>query len=199
MAGYDHYSKPVTTDGVVASSTGFANFETNLLIDTQDSGALPSRGTRFNSTLGYSIRNHSYPYLNSRYSKFVPVGAGVSLIMVGEGENSFGRKLPYYEQFTSGGFPAPLPAYRWQEFHANTLALGGGGFAVSLPRFGLSRKPALAVWHEIGRMDLGSTGWQTHQSTSVGLFGTTPLGPLGLVLSADEKARLRLRFVSGRF
>src|SRR6201999_2838792 len=37
-AGYDHYSQTVVRDGVTASSTAFANLETRLVFDTQNSG-----------------------------------------------------------------------------------------------------------------------------------------------------------------
>lgn len=197
--GYDRYSKPLTTDGVSATSTGFLNAETNLLIDTQDSGALPTRGTRLDATLGYSVRNHSYPYLKTTFSKFVPIRSGMSLFTVGHEASSLGRKLSYYDQFAGEGL-AGLQAYRLQEFHANTLAVAGGGLEISLPApRALSWKPRIAAWHNVGRLDLGSQGWQTHQSTSVGLFGSSPLGPAGLVLSISEEGDARFRFVFGRF
>jgi NTE family protein len=197
MGGYDYFSKTVVTDGVTASSTGFANLESLFLLDRQDSGVLPSRGTRLTGTLGYSFRNYSFPYFDAQFSKFIPLKKGISAFALGRGATSFGRKLPYYDQFTAGGL-ADLSAFRYQEFHANTLATGGGGIYFTMPKV-YEFRTLLAFWDEAGRFDLGSAGWQTHNSANTGLFLKTPLGPTGLVLSFDEDGRARLRFVFGRF
>lgn len=197
MGGYDHFSETVVTDGVTASSTAFANLETLFLYDRQDSGVLPSRGTRLTGALGYSVRNYSYPYFDAQFSKFVPLKRGISAIVLGRGATSFGRKLPYYDQFTAGGV-ADLSAFRYEEFHANTLATGGGGIYFTMPKV-YELRTMLTFWDEVGRFDLGSQGWRTHNSANAGLFLKTPLGPTGLVLSFDENGRARLRFVFGRF
>jgi NTE family protein len=198
-AGYDHYSRTVTEDGITASSTGFANVETKLLIDSQDSGVLPSTGTRLSASLGYSFRDHSYPYVDGQFSRFLPVRKGVGLFALGRGASSFGRNLSYYDRFTAGGL-ADLSAFRLQEFHANTLATGGGGGYFAIPKWGTSSvTPVVAAWHEVGRFDLGSRGWETHQSGSIGVFLKTPLGPTGLILSVNEDRKARARFVFGRF
>lgn len=198
-AGYDRVSKPITIDGVSSHNTGFANPETTLLIDTQDAGILPTRGTRVSGALGYSVRDHSYPYLDTSFSHFLSLRSGTGLFAVGHGATSFGRNVGYYDQFTAGGFAA-LSAYRLQEFHANTMAIGGGGAYSTIPKFEIAGwKPVLAAWYEAGRFDQGAAGWSTHQSGSVGVFGGTPLGPAGLALSADENGKLRVRLVFGGF
>jgi len=63
----------------------------------------------------------------------------------------------------------------------------------------VSFRPYLAGWYEGARMDLGSQGWQTHQSTSVGILMPTPLGLTGLILAFDERGAVRLRFSLGSF
>jgi NTE family protein len=197
--GYDRASKPVTANGITSDSTGFANPETTFLLDTQDSGVLPSRGTRVSGAAGYSVRAHSFPYFTARVSHFAALRPGTGVFAIGRGATSFGRSLGYYDQFTAGGF-TDLSAFRLQEFHANTLALAGGGIYQVFPKLRISGwKPVLAAWYEAGRTDQGSAGWSTHQSSSIGIFGSTPLGPAGVALSADENGRLRTSFVFGRF
>ncbi len=199
-AGYDRVNKPVAVDGVVAGSEGFANLETSLLIDKQDSTVQATHGERFSGTFGYSVRDHSYPYLKTSYRRTVPLTrSGLTGFFLANGDTSFGRKLSYYEQYTSGGF-ANLDAYRLQEFHANTLGVAGGGAFLPVPKVRLgSWKPIVAAWYQAGRFDQGGKGWQTHQSSSIGFFGASPLAPAGIVLSVSENGDLRFRFVFGRF
>jgi NTE family protein len=200
-AGYDSYNQRVVTDGVVSANTGFANLETRLLVDTQDSGVLPHRGTRSSVVAGYSFRNSSYPYFDGGFSHFIALSdakdRAISAFILGRGATSFGKKLPYFDQFTSGGL-SDLAAFRYQEFHANTLVTGGGGAYYTLPGW-KDFKPILALWDEAGRYDFGSQGWQTHNSASGGVFLPTPLGPAGAIISFTEDGAARFRFVFGRF
>ena len=199
-AGYDRVNKPISVDGIRASSQGFVNLETSLLVDKQDNTVLATHGLRFSGTLGYSVRTQSYPSLQTSYRRTIPLHkSGLTGFVVANADSSFGRKLDYYEQYTAGGF-ASLDAYRVQEFHANTLGDLGGGVYLPVPGVKLgSWKPIVALSHAVGRFDLGSHGWQTHQSSSIGLFGSSPLAPVGVVLSVSEDGRLRFRFVFGRF
>ena len=197
QAGYDSYSKPIVVDGVPAFSHGFANPEVAWIYNTQDSGGLPYRGTRLEGSAGYSFRNASFPYLRSELSSFQPVSKRVSGFALGNVASSFGNKLNLFEQFTAGG-AGQLSAFRYQEFHANTLFTGGGGLIIHGPSVrSLSVYPGLAVWYEAGRLDLGSLGWATHQSTSTGIFFPTPIGAAGLGVSFDESGRARFRLSLG--
>jgi NTE family protein len=193
QAGYDSYSNSITVDGVPANSHGFANPEVTWLYNTQDSGELPSRGTRIEGSAGYSFRNTSFPYLRGDLSRFQALSRRVSLFGVSSYGSSFGEKLNFYEQFTAGG-AGQLTAFRYQEFHTNTMVTGGAGVLVRGPSLrSLSFYPSFVAWYEAGRLDLGSQGWQTHQSTSSGIFFPTPLGAVGFAISFDEKGKARFR------
>jgi NTE family protein len=199
IGGYDRYESRVDLDGVVARSSPFVNPEVVGVFNNQDSGSLPSRGLRINASAGYSFRDSPYPYLRWDFSRFYRLPKSFSAFVLGQGGTSFGTKLSYYDQFTAGGF-GQLGAYRYQEFHANTLVLGGGGALYRIPRFERTQwRPAIAAWYEAGRFDEGSLGWSTHQSTSIGTFVSTPLGVTGLTVSLDEDGRARLRFSVGVF
>ena len=199
QGGLDKYSSPAPVDNVAAGATPFINPETSLIVNTQDSGELPTRGTRVNASAGWSFREHSFPYLQGDFDSFQPIGKSASLFELGTLGSSFGRKLTFYDQFTAGGLTT-LDAYRYQAFHANTMVITGAGMIYrGWNPSGSSSRPYLASWYEAGRLDLGSQGWRTAQSTSLGVLVPTPVGLTGLTLSFDERGRARVRFSVGSF
>jgi hypothetical protein len=197
-AGYDSYSSAPSVDGVKAESGGFASPEVRWIFDSQDSGGLPTHGTLVEGAIGYTFRNTPYPYFQQHFNTFHPMANKFSAFAFGQQDTSFGRKLDYFEQFTGGG-EGQLGAFRYQEFHANTMVTGGAGISIhapSVPR--ISVYPGLALWYEAGRFDLGSQGWRTHQSVSSGILFPTPLGSAGLTMSFDEAGKARFRLMLGR-
>jgi len=199
QAGYDRYSEPQSSKNIEAKRTAFVNSEVVGILNTQDSGELPSRGTRLNGSLGWSARNGSFPYLTSDFDHFHALKRTVSAFAFGNGASAFGRRLAFYDQFPVGGLTR-LDAYRHQEFRANsTLALGGGLIYRGMNPNGAAFRPFLAAWHEVARLDLSQQGWQTRQSTSAGIFAPTPLGATGLILSFDERGNSRFRLSLGSF
>jgi hypothetical protein len=122
-----------------------------------------------------------------------------SLFVASEQASTIGKEVSFYDQFTYGGIDQ-LEAYRYQEFHANTLfsARGGAFFRPWKARL-WSMEPQLAGWYEVARLDLGISGWQTHQSTSVGAFVASPIGTLRVALSFSERGKVRPRLSIGRF
>ena len=199
QTGYDSYTTSRIVDGVRAVSGGFATPELRWIYDSQDSGALPTHGTRTEGSVGYTARNNSYPFLQNDFSTFYPQGHKITLFGVSQLGTSFGKKLDYFEQYTAGGIRS-LDAFRYQEFHANTMVTAGSGAIFHGPSVtALSVPTALAVWYEAGRFDLGSSGWQTHQSTSTGIFFPTPLGAAGFTISFNEAGKARFRLMLGNF
>jgi NTE family protein len=197
--GYESYSRNLTLDKLTANDTAFVDPEVNLLYNTQDSGGFPSRGTRLTGAMGYSLREHSYPYLRINANYFRKLSEPVSLFALGSTGSSLGKNLTFYDRFTSGG-GGMLDAFRYQEFRANTLQTLGGGAVYRIPKdLLLNFRPSVAAWYQAGRFDLGSAGWQTHQSTSFGVFAPTPLGVTGLSVSFTERGKARLRLSLGGF
>jgi len=198
FTGYDSYNHTITSNGIRSTSGPFTNLEATWTHNSQDSGGLPSRGTLLEGSLGYSFRLHPFPYLQNHFSTFHPLNRRVSLFIGSDQESSFGKSLSFYDQFTYGGI-GRLDADRYQEFHANTLgSVRGGAFCHIFKNKLWGLDPRIAGWYEIARLDLGSNGWQTHQSSSAGVFLPTPIGPLGLVFSANEQASFRVRLSIGR-
>ena len=198
--GYDSYSRTVETNGVPSVSGGFTRPEVRWIINDQDSGGLPTRGTRFEGAAGYLFsKSGDYPYFQSEYTGFKPLDRHITVFGLNHAGTSFGRNINYFDQFVAGGL-GNMPAFRYQEFHANTLVTAGSGIILhprAIPR--VSSHPGLALWYEAGRFDLGSSGWSTHQSTSIAAFFPTQVGATGLELSFDENGRARFRLMLGSF
>lgn len=198
--GYDLYSRAVVASGVRARSGGFTIPQMCWNLNDQDSGGLPTRGTRFEGATGYLFRQTGdYPFLRSEFRTFHPLGQLITVFALNHVGTSFGRNPDYFDQFIAGD-QGNMPAFRYQEFHANSLVTGGSGLIVhthALPH--LSSHPGLAFWYEAGRFDLGSQGWKSHQSTSVAAFFPTQVGATGLELSFDENGNPRFRLMLGNF
>jgi NTE family protein len=199
-AGYDSYSRTVVVDGISSRSGGFTIPEARWIVNHQDSGGLPTRGTRSEGEVGYFLRaTGDYPFVHSDLSRFQPLSRGVTLFALNNVGTSFGRKLNYFDQFTAGD-QTNMAAFRYQEFHANTLVTAGSGVILQTrPVRYVSSHPGIALWYEAGRFDAGSAGWSTHQSTSIGAFFPTQLGASGVELSFDEKGKVRFRLMLGSF
>lgn len=199
-AGYDSYSRSVSVDGVRSRSGGFTQPQLRWIFNHQDSGGLPARGTRFEGSAGYLFRRtESYPIFQSEFSAFKPLDRHVTVFALNHAGTSFGRKMEYFDQFMAGD-QSNLTAYRYQEFHANTLVTAGSGVILhtrSIPH--VSSHPGLALWYEAGRFDQGYQGWNTHQSASMAIFFPSQLGATGLELSFDENGKARFRLMLGSF
>lgn len=200
QAGYDSYNRRVNIDSVTSRSGGFATPEVRWVVNTEDSGGLPTHGTRTEGSAGYVFRNtYSYPFFENEYRTFRPVTRHLTIFGTNHSSTSFGRKLGYFDQFMAGG-QEDLSAFRYQEFHGNTIVSANSGMILRGPKIPhISSHPGLAFWYEVGRFDFGSNGWGTHQSTSVGVFFPTQLGATGLELSFDESGRARFRLMLGSF
>ena len=198
-AGLDRYSNTVTVNGVQASNTAFANPEIMGIINSQDSGQLPRRGTRLNASAGWSFREHSFPYLEMNFDHFQPVHQHLSVFGMGRTDTSLGRNLTFYDQFTAGGL-TQLDAYRYQEIRGDTLLMAGGGFLYrgANPADRMLR-PIFGTWYEAASVDWRTERSQVKQSASVGVFTPTPLGIAGLALSFDLNGTARFRFSLGSF
>ena len=199
QTGYDSYSSSPAVDGVKAESGAYAAPELRWIFDSEDSGSLPTHGVLTEGSAGYRFGDVDYPYLQQHFEAYQPLGHELTLFAMNQDGTSLGRKLDYFEQFTAGG-ESLLSAYRYQEFHANTLITAGAGVIFHDPpirRF--SPLPGVAAWYGAGRFDFGSSGWQTHQSTSAGILFRTPLGATVLALSFNEAGKARLRLMIGSF
>jgi NTE family protein len=199
QAGIDKYSNAVIANGLVPSDTLFVNPEIKATINAQDSGQLPSRGFRLNVSAGRSFREHSYPYLQLNFDHFQPFGEDVSAFAVGQVSSGMGRKLTFYDQFTTGGL-TQLDAYRYQELRGDTVLMGGVGvlYRGANPNNAVFR-PIFGSWYEAAGLDSFSASARSRHSGTIGMFAPTPLGLAGLTFSVDFKGATRFRLSIGSF
>jgi NTE family protein len=198
-AGADWYSSPTIANGIEASDTTFVNPEIKGIINTQDSGQLPTRGLRLNAAAGFSFRERSFPYLEMNFDHFQPLGNQISIFGMGRTDTSMGRKLGFYDQFTTGGL-TELDAYRYQEIRGDTLLMGGGGFLYRGANLkGTPFRPIFGSWYQGVSVNPGTGNSQFKQSATVGLFTPTPLGLAGATVSVDLGGSVRFRLSLGSF
>jgi hypothetical protein len=199
QAGFDRYGGPVVADDLVATDTGFANTQVTWIVNTQDSGQLPTRGFRMNGSTGWSFREHSFPYIQTNFDQFQPVGDRFSFTAHGQMDTSLGRKLTFYDKFTTGGLNQ-LNAYRYQEFRADTILEAGLGvlYRGANPNNEAFR-PLLGCWYEAASVDSRDTDALFRQSATLGVLTPTPLGLASLTFSVDLKGSTRVRLSIGSF
>jgi outer membrane protein assembly factor BamA len=190
--GLDRYGGPRFLGPVQADDSAFVNTEVTGIINTQDSGQLPTRGLRVNGSAGYSFRKHSFPYLDMNFDHFHPVSKQFSIFEMGQLGTSFGRPLTLFDQFAAGGL-TEMDAFRYQELRANTLlALGGGAIYRGF-------RPMFGAWYEAAGLEPFESASEFKQSATLGAFLPTPLGLTGLTFSSDLHRSFRVRVSLGSF
>jgi NTE family protein len=198
-AGIDRYSDPVPVNGIETSNTSFANPEITGIINTQDSGTLPTRGLRLNASSGWSFREHSFPFLELNVDHFQPVGPELSAFAVGRADTSMGRNLGFYDQFAAGGLNE-LDAYRFQEIRGDTILMAGGGLLYRGMNPNIAQfRPIFGAWYQAASIDWRTDSSQFRQSGSIGMYIPTPIGLAGLAFSVDLNGSTRFRFSLGSF
>lgn len=195
-AGVDRYSN-ASVPGSNGPETSFVNPEIQGIINTQDSGQLPTQGFRLNGTAGWSQRDRSFPYLQVSADHFQRVRNQISLYATGRADTSMGKPMNFYDRFTAGGL-TDLDAYRYQEIRGETLLIGGGGlFYRGLnPRESFFR-PIFGSWYQAASVDPWTNSSMFRQSAAVGVFTPTPLGLAGATVSVDLRGSIRFRFSLG--
>jgi NTE family protein len=189
--GFDDYS--------TMSNTSFINTEIVGIVNSQDSGLLPTRGLRVNASSGYSFRERSFPYLEMNFDYFQPAAKDFSVIAMGKTDTSMGRKLTFFDQFSAGGF-TQLDGYRYQEVRGDTILMGGLGFLYrGMNPKNAAFRPIWGAWYEAAAIDPRTANSNTKQSAAVAVLTPTPLGLVGLSAGMDLKGSLRWRLSIGSF
>jgi len=198
-AGVDRYSGPAAVNGIETTNTGFVNPEFTGIINTQDSGIFPIRGSRLNASSGWSFRDNPFPYLELNFDHFQPVAQNFSAFAVGRADTSMGNKLGFYDQFTAGGLNQ-LDAYRFQEVRGDTILMIGGGMLYRGMNPNIAQfRPIFGAWYQAASIDWRTSTSDFKDSGSVGVFIPTPLGIAGLSFSSDLNGSTRFRLSLGSF
>ncbi len=112
---------------------------------------------------------------------------------------SFGDTAPQLRQFTLGG-PFKIGGYGYDEFRASNYAHAGIGYLYNPINFSsfLGGKVYVGGWYEGGSAFEKFTDLRYRQSITGGTIIETPLGPVFLGTSINDKGRGRIYFSFGK-
>ena len=196
-AGYERLQFFVLTTAPVAGDGAFVAPRLRLERITLDDAILPTRGALITASLGGRYRQSDgslTPLGQFAVEEHYPVAHGVVTAQLAAATN-FGAPAHYYDLFALGG-EADLHGYRFQQFHAASLARAE--LAYRRPLTGITmfgQHPWLGAWYDAAGLQQPGQSWQSEQSGSVGMLWRTPLGVLTLAVgrTADGQTRGWLR------
>ncbi len=141
-----------------------------------------------------------FAQLETRNNAFYPLGERNIVFGFGGGGTTIGDTAPPLREFTLGG-PFRLGGYGFDEFRASNYLVGGFGILHNpdvFPSF-LGGKAYIGAWYEGGSAfeRLGSANYR--QSFSGGAIIETPLGPVFIGGSINERGGRKFYFSFGRF
>ncbi|HET9407012.1 MAG TPA: patatin-like phospholipase family protein [Candidatus Sulfotelmatobacter sp.] len=205
--GYELFSgklAPLVGDAglpTVRGSTG--QFRARYVWDSQDSPAIPSRGTRIVASLARVLQSpglsRSMDQFEVQTSTFVPTGPKTSLFFDISGGTSFGSNAGPFQVFALGG-PFRLGAYFPQEFLGNHYGYASLGFRRELYRLPqlVGKKLYWGGWYEAGSAFNSSTSIGVKGSINLGVMADTIVGPIALATSVSPTGQSRVNFSVGR-
>lgn len=171
--------------------------------DSTDRSQVPTKGLYLRTRADYYFTSAAgggrLPQAEGNFFNFTPVGKRNTLVTFGGLGTSFGHDPGVFEQFTLGG-PFRLGGYGYEEFRGSNYALGAVGFLhnpSSLPTF-LGGKTYVGAWYEGGSMITRGTDTNYRQSGTAGVIFETPLGPVFVGGSINERGKSRFYFSFGR-
>ena len=178
-------------------------FRMRYIWDSQDSPAVPSRGSRLVASLAHILQSpgvtQAFNQLEVQSSNFIPTGDKTSMFLNASFGTTFNRDAGPFQIFSLGG-PFRLGAYSQDEFLGNHYAYAALGF-----RRELYRLPQLAGdkvywggWYEAGSAfnDPGSVA--VRGSINLGIIAETILGPVALDGSVSPTGETKINFSIGR-
>jgi NTE family protein len=149
-AGYEHLSDSEVFGALPDGNGAYLAPRLQVEWNSLDEANLPTRGVLFSGSIAARYRRwdaRTVPLGQASFADNLPVFSG-TLTASASAASSFGVALNYFDLFPLGG-PADLRAFRYEQFHATSFALGGLAYrrrVGGLKLFGL--RPQMGAWYE---------------------------------------------------
>jgi NTE family protein len=192
-AGYERLS-PVSYSGALAVDNG-AFLQPHLIVEwnSLDDGSLPQHGALLSASMAGRYRQwdgSTVPLGRARFEQHWNALAG-NLTASLSAATSFGEKLNYFDLFPLGG-ESDLRAYRYEQFHASSYAMGELGYRKPIRELKLfGRSPQLGAWYDAAGLTQPRQNWQSEQSGSLGVLFDSPLGVLTFAIGRTSDGQTR--------
>lgn len=192
-AGYEQLSA-IEFPGALAAGNG-AYLAPRLQADwnSLDEPSLPSRGTLFSGSMTGLYRRwdgRTVPLARGLLEQHVRLLSGTATASL-NAASSFGTALNYFDLFPLGG-PADLRAFRFEQFHASSYALGGLAYRHPFGGFRLfGERPQIGAWYEAAGLVQPLQAWQSEQSGSLGVLFRSPLGVVTFAIGRTSDGQTR--------
>lgn len=158
-----------------------------------DRAALPTRGVLASASVRWRYRGddgHIVPLGEASIASYWPLAGGI-LSTAFHGATSFGRALNYFDLFPLGG-PRELRAFRYEQFHAASLASGEAAWRRPLPVRGIfGERPQFSLWYDAAGLRQPSFTWQSEQSGAAGIVLSSPLGVITFAVGRTSEGETR--------
>jgi NTE family protein len=201
--GYESASRRIG-DNVLPKIKGrFSAASVRWNYDGLNNAQVPTKGILTRNSLNYIFDSPDsttgYAQFESRNMMFQPSGERNVIFGFANAGSTIGSTAPQLQQFALGG-PFRLGGYGYDEFRGSNYAQGGFGYLYnpkSFPTF-LGGKVYLGAWYEGGSIFENRQTANYRQSGTGGAIIETPLGPVFIGASVNEKGRSRIYFSFGR-
>ncbi len=192
-AGYERPSS-ILFPGALPTGEG-AVIAPRVIVDwnTLDSGSLPTRGTLLTASMAaryHQADARTVPLAQASLEQHAPLAAGVLSAKLGAA-SSFGTQLNYFDLFALGG-TGDLRAFRFEQFHTTSYALGELAYRRSFSGFSLfGQRPQWSVWYDAAGVSQPLASWQSAQSGSLGVLLNSPLGVITFAVGHTSDGQTR--------
>ena len=191
-AGYENASRRIGDAILPNIKGGFATASARWTYDGLDKAQVPTKGIMSRNSINYFFDSpdavNKYVQAETRNLVFKQINTKYVAFGIGNAGTTFGDTAPQLQKFALGG-PFRLGGYGYDEFRASNFLQGGGGFLYnpkSFPSF-LGGKVYLGAWYEGGSAFENFSSANYRQSVTGGAIVETPLGPVFLGTSVNEK------------
>jgi NTE family protein len=199
-AGYDRPSN-IAFPGALPTGAG-AMLAPRLLVDwnTLDDGSLPTQGTLLTASMMARYRQvdaRTVPLGQASLEQNAQLSAGVLTARLATA-SSFGTRLNYFDLFPLGG-TGDLRAFRFEQFHATSYAMGEVAYRRSFGGFKLlGQRPQWSAWYDAAGLTQPLQRWQSAQSGSLGVLLNSPLGVITFAVGRTSDGQTRGSINVGR-